>query len=135
MGFAVERFDHIVLNCRDVAATAAWYERVLGMRVETFGAAGRIALVFGQQKINLRPVAMAADDPAWLTGAVAAAGSADLCFISNAAPEQVHGQLIACGVEITEGPVVKIGALGEMISHYCRDLDGNLVEIAVYPAG
>lgn len=135
MGFGVERFDHIVLNCRDVAATAAWYEQVLGTRAETFGTAGRTALVFGEQKINLRPVAMAADDPAWLTGAVAAAGSEDLCFITTATPEQVHAHLIACGVEITDGPVVKIGALGEMISHYCRDLDGNLVEIAVYPAG
>jgi len=29
MGFTVQRFDHIVLNCNDVQATAAWYERVL----------------------------------------------------------------------------------------------------------
>jgi len=50
MGFAVERFDHIVLNCNDVEATASWYERVLGA----------------------------------------------------------------------------------MTSHYCRDIDGNLIEIAVY---
>jgi hypothetical protein len=27
MGFAVERFDHIVLNCHDVDATASWYQR------------------------------------------------------------------------------------------------------------
>ena len=135
MGFDVERFDHIVLNCRDVAATAAWYERVLGMRVETFGSAGRTALMFGRQKINLRPVELAVDDPAWLTGVVAAAGAGDLCFITTATPEEVHGHLTACGVAITEGPVVRTGALGEMVSHYCRDLDGNLVEIAVYPAG
>jgi catechol 2,3-dioxygenase-like lactoylglutathione lyase family enzyme len=37
MGFAVERFDHIALNCNDVEATASWYERVLGMTRETFG--------------------------------------------------------------------------------------------------
>lgn len=40
---------------------------------------------------------------------------------------------MACGIEITDGPVTKSGALGDMISHYCRDLDGNPVEIAVYP--
>jgi hypothetical protein len=28
--------------------------------------------------------------------------------------------------------VTKIGALGPMTSHYCRDIDGNLIEIAVY---
>jgi hypothetical protein len=33
---------------------------------------------------------------------------------------------------VTSGPVTKTGALGPMISHYCRDLDGNLIEIAVY---
>jgi catechol 2,3-dioxygenase-like lactoylglutathione lyase family enzyme len=131
MGFSVERFDHIVLNCRDVAATAAWYEQVLGMRVETFGPARRTALVFGNQKINLRPVDT--DGSVWETGAVAAAGSADLCFVATCTPEEVYAQLTAAGVRITNGPVSKIGALGEMISHYCRDLDGNLVEIAVYP--
>ncbi|MBB5918156.1 hypothetical protein BJY24_007068 [Nocardia transvalensis] len=36
-------------------------------------------------------------------------------------------------MEITEGPVTKHGALGDMTSHYCRDLDGNLIELAVYP--
>jgi catechol 2,3-dioxygenase-like lactoylglutathione lyase family enzyme len=34
MGFSVERFDHIVINCADVEATAAWYAKVLGMRVQ-----------------------------------------------------------------------------------------------------
>ncbi|MBB5918157.1 catechol 2,3-dioxygenase-like lactoylglutathione lyase family enzyme [Nocardia transvalensis] len=43
MGLTVQRFDHIVINCRDVAATAAWYGRVLGMHVETFGPARRTA--------------------------------------------------------------------------------------------
>ncbi len=130
MSFAVRRFDHIVINCRDVAATAAWYERVLGMRVETFGPSARTALVFGEQKINLRPQG---EDSDWITGAVAAAGAQDLCFVTDATPERVREHLIGCGVRIVAGPVTKIGALGEMTSHYCRDLDGNLIEIAVYP--
>ena len=48
--------DHIVLNCRDVAATADWYQRVLGMEREVFGADQRVALKLEDQKINLRPV-------------------------------------------------------------------------------
>ncbi|WP_156686793.1 VOC family protein [Mycobacterium sp. Marseille-P9652] len=132
MALTVERFDHIVLNCRDVEATAAWYERVLGMRREVFGPSNRIALRFGEQKINLRPVGALADDPAWMTGAGEAAGSADLCFVTRSSPHDVRGHLAACGVEIIAGPVTKAGALGPMTSHYCRDVDGNLVEIAVY---
>jgi catechol 2,3-dioxygenase-like lactoylglutathione lyase family enzyme len=132
MGFAVERFDHIVLNCRDVEATAAWYVRVLGMTRETFGPSHRTALSFGNQKINLRPLGAQAVDAEWFTGAVEAAGSEDLCFITRSSPEEVRAHLTECGVEIISGPVTKIGALGPMTSHYCRDLDGSLIEIAVY---
>ncbi|OBI07180.1 virulence protein [Mycobacterium sp. E2462] len=132
MAITVERFDHIVINCADVETTAAWYERVLGMRRETFGPSKRTALRFGQQKINLRPIGALADDPAWFTGAVEAAGSEDLCFITTSSPDDVRGHLIECGVRIVSGPVTKSGALGDMTSHYCRDPDGNLVEIAVY---
>jgi catechol 2,3-dioxygenase-like lactoylglutathione lyase family enzyme len=132
MKFAIERFDHIVLNCNDVQATAVWYERVLGMTQQTFGPSNRTALSFGNQKINLRPVGAQAEDPDWETGRVEAAGSEDLCFIADCTPEEVWAHLIECGVEITAGPVTKIGALGPMTSHYCRDIDGNLIEIAVY---
>ena len=132
MGFAVERFDHIVLNCRDVEATAGWYERVLGVTRQRFGESNRTALRFGNQKINLRPLGAQADDPSWVTGSVEAAGSEDLCFITRATPDQVRAHLVECGVEIIAGPVPRTGALGAMTSHYCRDIDGNLIEIAVY---
>lgn len=61
VGLRVDRFDHIVLNCRDVEVSARWYERVLGMTRETFGATGRTALRFGDQKINLRPLGALAE--------------------------------------------------------------------------
>jgi catechol 2,3-dioxygenase-like lactoylglutathione lyase family enzyme len=71
----------VVLNCRDAERSAAWYERVLGMKREVFGD-GRVTP----------------------------------------------------GVQVTEGPVTKTGALGPMTSHYCRDPDGNLIEVASYSA-
>jgi catechol 2,3-dioxygenase-like lactoylglutathione lyase family enzyme len=132
VALTVERIDHVVLNCSDVEATAAWYARVLGMRRETFGPSGRIALRFGGQKINLRPVGALAEDPDWVTGTVEAAGSEDLCFVTRSSPDDVRAHLTGCGVEIIAGPVTKTGALGPMTSHYCRDIDGNLIEIAVY---
>ncbi|MGV9798046.1 VOC family protein [Mycobacterium sp. NPDC003449] len=127
MAFTVNRIDHVVLNCRDIDATVDFYVRVLGMRTEEFGA-GRIALRFGDQKINVRPTGAAN----WPTGTVDAPGSLDLCFIADVAPEAVAAHLRASGVEITEGPVPKTGALGPMTSHYVRDPDGNLVEVASY---
>ncbi|MBU8817027.1 VOC family protein [Mycolicibacterium goodii] len=130
MTFSVNRIDHVVLNCRDVEATVDFYVRVLGMRKEVFGD-GRIALRFpddANQKINVRPTGA----PNWPTGVVDAPGSLDLCFIAEAGPDAVGAHLRACGVDITEGPVRKTGALGPMTSHYCRDPDGNLVEVASY---
>ena len=129
MGFDIDRIDHVVLNCRDVDATTEWYVRVLGMRREVFGE-GRVALAFGNQKLNLRP--SGAQD--WETGAVDAPGSLDLCFIAEKSPDEIGAHLRACGVQITNGPVAKTGAMGPMTSHYCRDPDGNLIEVASYSA-
>jgi catechol 2,3-dioxygenase-like lactoylglutathione lyase family enzyme len=129
MALVVDHIDHVVLNCRDVEATTDWYVRVLGMRREVFGD-NRIALVFGNQKLNVRP----SGAPNWETGAVDAPGSLDLCFIADLSADEIGAHLKACGVTITVGPVPKTGALGPMISHYCRDPDGNLVEVASYQA-
>ena len=107
MTFAVDRIDHVVLNCRDVEQTVDWYVRVLGMRREVFGE-DRIALVFGDQKINVRP----SGAPNWATGAVDAPGSLDLCFVAEMNPEDVGAHLRACGVPITEGPVAEDGRAG-----------------------
>jgi catechol 2,3-dioxygenase-like lactoylglutathione lyase family enzyme len=127
MALTIDHIDHVVLNCHDVDATVDWYVRVLGMRREVFGG-GRIALAFGVQKINVRPTGA----PNWVTGAVDAPGSLDLCFIADADPDAIGAHLRDCGVAITEGPVTKTGAQGPMTSHYCRDPDGNLVEVASY---
>jgi catechol 2,3-dioxygenase-like lactoylglutathione lyase family enzyme len=130
MPLTIDRIDHVVINCRNVDATAAWYERVLGMRREVFGSDARIALKFGAQKFNLRPTG--ASD--WETGIVDAPGALDLCLITSSRPAEVVAHLKSCGVAITTGPIERRGALGSMTSVYCHDPDGNLIEIASYPA-
>ena len=130
MRFTVDRLDHIVLNVADVEITATWYQRVLGMEREEFGEQRRTALKFGGQKINLRPTA--ADARAWISGTNTAPGAADLCFITAVGPAEVVAHLGRCGVAVMQGPVPKTGALGPMDSVYCRDLDGNLIEISTY---
>jgi catechol 2,3-dioxygenase-like lactoylglutathione lyase family enzyme len=130
MRFTVDRIDHIVLNVKDVEITAAWYQRVLGMEREEFGPANRTALKFGGQKINVRP--SGTDKSSWVTGLNDAPASADLCFITAVGPEDVVAHLHDCGVAVMAGPVERAGALGPMRSVYCRDPDGNLIEISTY---
>ena len=66
-------------------------------------------------------------------GSSGAAGSDDLCFITQHTPEQVVAHLQARQVRLEAGPVERAGALGPMTSVYCRDPDGNLIELAWYP--
>jgi catechol 2,3-dioxygenase-like lactoylglutathione lyase family enzyme len=130
MRFTVDRLDHLVINVRDIEITASWYQRVLGMEREEFGEERRTALKFGGQKINLRP--HDADRHVWVSGQCTEPGHADVCFITAVGPDQVVAHLKACGVVIEQGPVAREGALGMMESVYCRDPDGNLIEIASY---
>jgi catechol 2,3-dioxygenase-like lactoylglutathione lyase family enzyme len=129
MRFTIDRIDHIVLNVASVEISAAWYQRVLGMEREDFGD-NRTALKFGGQKINLRPVD--ADLGKWPTGVCSEAGAGDVCFITAVPPDEVIAHLHDNGVQILQGPVTKTGALGPIRSVYCRDPDGNLVEISSY---
>jgi catechol 2,3-dioxygenase-like lactoylglutathione lyase family enzyme len=128
----IDRIDHIVINCRDVEATASWYERALGFQRETYVSPAeptpRIALKFGKHKFNLRKTG----DASWETCAVDAPGSLDLCFITEGPLEPVIERLRGAGIAITVGPVQRTGALGPMTSIYCEDPDGNLVEVATY---
>ena len=102
MRFTIDRIDHVVLNVRDVEITAAWYQRVLGMDREDFGASNRTALKFGGQKINLRPHDH--DTHSWPTGTTHEAGAGDLCFITAVPPDEVVAHLHDCGVAILMGP-------------------------------
>lgn len=123
----IDSLDHLVLTVRDLDATCAFYERVLGMQVVTFDN-GRRALQFGQQKINLHQVghefAPKALHPT--------PGSGDLCFITTIPLAEVIAHVQSCGIVIEEGPVSRTGAVGAIESIYLRDPDNNLIEIANY---
>ncbi len=121
----IHHLDHLVLTVNDLDATCAFY-RQLGMEVITF-ASGRTALQFGDQKINLHPAAA----PIAPHAARPVSGSADLCFIVKGGLDEVVAHLQACGIAIVEGPVQRTGATGPIVSVYCRDPDGNLIELSV----
>ena len=128
MPVRVNALDHLVINVSDVARSAEWYRKILGMEVKVFdpgpGKTPRTSLVFGNQKINVRP--RNADKVEWFTADHETAGSDDLCFLTSSTPD---------GVAIEEGPVAKQGARGTLRSVYCRDPDGSLIEISSYEDG
>ncbi len=121
----VERLDHLVLTVADIDASCAFYQRVLGMQVVTFGQ-GRKALAFGQQKINLHRLG-AEFEPKALRPTP---GSADLCLIVSTPLVEVMAHLQRCDVAIEEGPMPRTGATGPLLSVYIRDPDRNLIELA-----
>jgi catechol 2,3-dioxygenase-like lactoylglutathione lyase family enzyme len=91
----------------------------------TFGA-GRKALAFGAQKINLHEAGREFEPKAQQP----TPGSADLCFLTDTPVAQVAAHLAALGIAVIEGPVARTGAVGPLLSIYVRDPDSNLIEIA-----
>ena len=134
MSVKVNALDHLVINVADVKRSVEWYAKILGMEIRVFdpgpGKTPRTSLVFGNQKINVRP--KDADKVEWFTADHVAAGSDDLCFLTASTPDEVVAHLKAHGVKIEEGPGKRQGARGTLLSVYCRDPDGSLIEISSY---
>ncbi|KTT26455.1 lactoylglutathione lyase [Pseudomonas oryzihabitans] len=123
----IDHLDHLVLTTADLAACEDFYTRVLGMRLEAFGA-GRKALRYGNQKINLHERGREFEPKAHLP----VPGALDLCFIASQSLETVIAHLQREGWPILEGPVDRTGATGPIRSVYVRDPDLNLIEISEY---
>lgn len=121
----ISGIDHIVLTVRNIDNTLQFYQSVLGMDKEAF-AEGRVALRFGQQKINLHEYGNEFEPKA----ETPLPGSQDICLLTSTPLEQAMQHIKGCGVEILQGPVERSGATGRLLSFYFRDPDQNLIEIA-----
>ena len=120
----IASIDHLVLTVSDPEATVAFYER-LGMRREEFGD-GRIALRFGNQKLNLHRAGNTIQPHARRP----TPGSVDICLLVEGTLDEVERELERAGVVFELGPVPRTGATGPLRSLYLRDPDGNLVELS-----
>src|ERR1700759_5767476 len=94
MPVKVNALDHLVINVADGARSAEWYAKILGIEIRVFdpgeGRAKRTSLVFGNQKINVRP--KGADKVEWFTADHEAAGSDYLFFLTDSTPDAVVAQ-------------------------------------------
>jgi catechol 2,3-dioxygenase-like lactoylglutathione lyase family enzyme len=124
---AARGIDHLVLCVRDVSATIAFYERVLGMTARE-ERPGKWSLHFGSNKLSLQD-ALAAPSIARET----VPGSGNFCVLADEPMEAILAHLVREGVALVDGPGERDGATGTILSVYVRDPDGNLVEISTTP--
>jgi catechol 2,3-dioxygenase-like lactoylglutathione lyase family enzyme len=120
----IEALDHIVLLCRDVETSLAWYRDRLGLeelRVDEWRAGNA---PFPSLRITN-------DTIIDLFEAEPSGTNLDhLCVV--VAPTDL-GALVASGdFDVVSGPVTRWGARGNGTSVYVRDPDGNVVEIRYY---
>jgi catechol 2,3-dioxygenase-like lactoylglutathione lyase family enzyme len=120
----IDAIDHIVLCVRDVPATIAFYERVLGMAARQ-ERPGKWSLHFGANKISLQD---AAASPSIARDTLP--GSGNFCLLTETPMADVVAQLRREGVVIIDGPGERAGATGPILSVYFKDPDGNLVEVS-----
>jgi catechol 2,3-dioxygenase-like lactoylglutathione lyase family enzyme len=120
----VEGFDHLVLRCRDVDRTLAWYVEVLGLdpvRVDEWRQ-GEVPF----PSVRVSPTTIIDLIP----------GDTDdgrlnhICLV--VAPTDLVAMAAAHGLEILEGPAPRYGAQGDATSIYVFDPDGLLVELRHY---
>ena len=107
----IKKLDHFVLTVRDIKKTIFFYTSVMGMKKEVFGQ-GRVALKYGDQKINLHELGNEFEPKA----ANSMPGSADLCFITKTPLNEAISHVKRFGIEIIEGPVKRRGAKGSILS-------------------
>ncbi|MEM8778357.1 MAG: VOC family protein [Cyanobacteria bacterium P01_G01_bin.49] len=123
----ITHLDHLVLTVSDIDRTVKFYQSVMGMKKEVFDQ-GRVALKFGNQKINLHQLDQELNPKA---GNICV-GSADLCFIITTPINKAQQHLENLGIQIIKGPIQRTGAISKLISLYFRDPDQNLLEISNY---
>lgn len=124
----IDRIDHIVLTVKDVKKTVDFYKNILGMEVQDYGGKWK-TMAFSQQRINLHEYG---EDEVPIRAEKPTPGSADLCLISETPILEVLEEIKERGINIEEGPILRTGALGQLISIYIRDPDNNLIEISNY---
>lgn len=123
----LEGLDHVVLRCRDLERTRAFYEHVLGCVEERrLEAIGLVQLRAGRSLIDLVPDGSSAPRDA--------ANMDHVCVtIAPTDMDVVLQWLAENAVETLGEPTTRYGARGYAPSIYLRDPEGNVVELSMPP--
>jgi catechol 2,3-dioxygenase-like lactoylglutathione lyase family enzyme len=121
----IRAIDHFVLVVLSIETTVEFYTRVLGLEARET-AAGRWALHFGNQKINLQQLHVSVDKQTLHPNR----GAGDFCLLTDIPIAEVVSHLEQQRVKIIAGPAQRAGATGSILSVYFYDPDENLVEVS-----
>ncbi|MDP6705884.1 MAG: VOC family protein [Alphaproteobacteria bacterium] len=130
MSVPIRGIDHVVVMCRDIERSLAFYRDLLGGAApyEKAFRAGRIPvvpIVLGGAVINLQRL----DEPAYIVAERLESGTVDVCFRWEGPIEAAIAYLAERDIAVIEGPVPRVAADGVWgKSVYFRDPDGNLLE-------
>lgn len=135
----IVEWDHLAIEVQDLTRALAFYVGVLGMKVDELASVaafeeGRFPYVrvrTGRGYLYLFPPSR--------EGQVAAGSGQPLGWhfaltVAASSGEAVKARLEAAGVAPHRGPELNLGSRGMGWAVYCRDPDGNEVELKCYPA-
>lgn len=127
----IKRIDHIVLPVSNLEAATRFYHETFDMPVLKDQSDYSVkTLRCGHQLIRL--VETENLEKRDLHAETVTPGACDLCIVSGDSMPDIVNHFRSYFVDIVEGPVERRGSEGKMESLYIRDLDSNLIEVAVY---
>ena len=122
----IQAVDHLVLVVADVERSVAWYRDVLGLEALRFQAWKDGEVFFPSVRVDESTII---DIVAGERGE----GRGNLDHFCLVVEETDLAAVRDSGVfDVVEGPVTRWGALGDGMSLYVRDPDGNVVELRHY---
>lgn len=132
--FPLTGIDHVVLLVGDMERATVFYRDVIGCAVDNeLPQFGMRQLRAGAALIDL--VDIGSEAGAWARPEIAGGRNVDhvALGLGPADQEAVRRHLAAHNVEIIEEGD-RVGALGDTLSFYIRDPDGNQIELSFPPA-
>ncbi len=120
----VTGLDHIVLICRDVEASIAFYAGVLGLEAIDVQAWRDKKAFFPSVRIDATTIIDL------LEGEPNGRNTDHFCLVIE--PTELQALASRADLDVVEGPVQRGGARGVGWSVYVKDPDGNLLEVKQY---
>ena len=120
----VTAFDHLVLRCRDIETTLAWYQNHLGLGPVRVDEWRNGEVFFPSLRVNAHTIIDL------LPGENLDGRLDHICLVVD---QVDFDALVASGrFEVLDGPDQRYGARGNGTSLYVRDPDGLTVELRYY---